>query len=68
MPDSQKEDLRQAVILLRYRTKNPSQHSKKYASYSTIAKVVRLTVYEVQHMCRKALLPAKRKTFEQRAR
>ena len=65
MPDSQKEDLRKAVILLRYRTKNPTQHSRKYASYSTIAQVVRLTVYEVQHMCRKALLPAKRKTFEQ---
>ena len=65
MSDSQKEDLRKAVILLRYRTKNPSQHSGKYVSYSTIAKVVRLTVYEVQHICRKALLPAKRKTFEQ---
>ena len=65
MSDSQKEVLRKAVILLRYRTKNPSQHSRKYVSYSTIAKVVRLTVYEVQHICRKALLPAKRKTFEQ---
>ena len=65
MAASQKEDLRKAVILMRYRTENPTQNSRKYASYSTIAQVVRLTVYEVQHMCRKALLPAKRKTFEQ---
>ena len=65
MPDSQKEYLHKAVSLMRFRTENPTQHSRKYASYSTIAKVVRLTVYEVQHICRKALLPAKRKTFEQ---
>ena len=68
MATSQQEEVRHAVLLMRFRTVKPTTHSWKYASYSAIAQVVRLTAYEVQHMCRKALLPAKRTTFEQVAR
>ena len=64
MPTSQRDDLRKAVTLMRFRTETPTKYSRKYATYSTIAKVVELTVYEVQHICRKALLPKKKITYD----
>ena len=63
MSEQHKKDLRRAVLLIRYRTDKPSINSRKYVSYRIISNIVSLTSYEVQHICRKALLPAKVITF-----
>jgi hypothetical protein len=64
-----KELLRQAVLQLRFKTTEPTTDSLKYRGYGKIAKSVRLTPYEVQHICRKATktkkaLSAKRLLFQ----
>ncbi len=44
-----------AVLLLRFRTSNPSKKPRKFCSYQGIATVVRLTYNQVQHICKQAL-------------
>ena len=46
---------KEAVLLLRFRTPNPSTNPRKFCSYQRIATVVRLTYNQVQHICKKAL-------------
>ena len=67
MDAKRKEDLRKAVILIRFRSLKPIVKSHKYTSYKTISEVVGLSVNEVQHICRKALIPKRVLTFSQRA-
>ena len=59
MDDERRSERRQAVLLLRFRSTEPSSSSRKYVTYRRIAAFVNLSVYEVQHICRKALLPTK---------
>ena len=61
-------ELRKAALLIRFRTSTPSAKSFKYVSYKIIAAMLNLTVNEVQHICRKALLPEKKITAEQLVR
>ena len=46
---------REAVLLLRFRTPNPSTNPRKFCSYQHIATIVRLTYNQVQHICKQAL-------------
>ena len=55
MDEKLKAELRNVVLLARYRTLKPTVKPFKYATYRIIAKLVNLTEYEVQHICRKAL-------------
>ena len=56
----QKADLREAVLLLRFKDTSPTPTSRKFFSYSTIAKVVSAPYNTVQHLCRQALKPTKK--------
>ena len=68
MTEKRKTELRAIVLLLRFRTNQPTVKSFTYASYKVIAGVLNLTWHEVQHICRKALQPAKILTPEKRVR
>ncbi len=68
MTEKQKTELKAIVLLLRFRTKQPTVKSFTYASYKVIAGVLNLTWHEVQHICRKALQPTKVITPEKRVR
>ena len=46
---------KEAVLLLRFRTPNPSTNPRKFCSYQRIATIVRLTYNQVQHICKQAL-------------
>ena len=50
-------ELREAALLLRFRTTKPTGKSFKYLSYKRIAGFLKLSEYEVQHICRKTLKP-----------
>ena len=54
--------------MLRFRTDQPTIKSRKFLPYRLIAKTLNMTQYEVEHICRKGLLPAKTTTFEKRVR
>ena len=64
----QKDELRLAALRIRFRTTTPTAKSYKYISYARIAATLNLTVNEVQHICRKALLPARKVTADQLVR
>ena len=53
------EQLRQATLMLRFRTTQPTSKSYKYLSYNVISKTLNLTQNEVQYICRKSLKPKK---------
>ena len=57
LPKQQQMELREAVLLLRFRCTRPTSASRKHAAYGTIAQVLQLTCNQVQHICRKALNP-----------
>ena len=57
MDSKKRADLRKAALLIRFRTARPTIKSRKYAAYKTIAMILNLTQNEVQHICRKALIP-----------
>jgi hypothetical protein len=57
MSDELQEQVRSIVLQLRFRTTKPTTKSYKYIGYARIAKAVRLTCYEIQHICRKAVCP-----------
>ena len=52
-------ELREAVLLLRFRCTGPTLGAHKYAAYSTIAQGLHMTYNQVQHICRTALRPTK---------
>ena len=60
--------LRKAALLIRFRTARPNIKSRKYATYKTIASILKLTQNEVQHICRKAFTPKKPLTSKQLVR
>ena len=68
MDNERKSQLREAVLLLRFRSSKPNISDRKYVSYKRIAAFVNLSVNEVQHICRKALLPKKPVTAKMRER
>ena len=55
-------------MLLRFREENPTKASKKYYSYAKIARILNLNPYEVQHLCRAALVPPKLANVEAQVR
>ena len=46
-----RRELRDAALLLRYRTATPGPGAPRYLGYKPIAKVLRLSVNQVQHLC-----------------
>ena len=42
-----KKQLRDATLLMRYRTTEPNDDSRRYLSYKVIAKALSLSVYQV---------------------
>ena len=68
MDTKQKEQLRVAVLLIRFRSMTPNTSSRKFATYKTISKSLNLTQNEVQHICRKALKKVKPPTAKQKER
>ena len=56
MSDTKRTELLKAVLLLRYRTTQPTSSSHKFLSYKNIADTLNLNYHVVQHLCRKALL------------
>jgi len=53
----QQAELREAVLLLRYRSSRPTPDARKYAAYSAIAGALRMPYNQVQHICRRASRP-----------
>ena len=68
MAKERKAALTSATLMIRFRTIQPLNDSCKYATYKQIAQALNLTVYEVQHICRKALLPKQKLSWDQRVR
>ena len=54
-----------SVLLLRFRTLEPSKGALKYCSYARIAKIVCLTYNQVQHICKRALVNAGKRPKKQ---
>jgi len=50
-----KEQMRMAVLLLRFRTPTPTQKSRTFKSYQCISKIVNLTYNSVQYICSQAV-------------
>ena len=59
LPKQHQAELREAVLLLRFRCTQPTAGARKYAAYSTIAQVLRISYNQVQHICRAVLKPIK---------
>ena len=57
-----KEEVRRAVLLLRYRTTEPRAGAAKYMSYARMSSVVGQPYNTVQHLCREALKTKRRKS------
>ena len=66
LSEEQKTVLRQTVLLLRFRDTLPTPTSRKFFSYSTIAKVVNTPYSTVQHLCRHALQPTNKQSLFKR--
>ena len=60
MPKQHQAELREAVLLLRFRCTQPTAGGHKYAAYSTIAQGLHISYNQVQHICRSALRPRKK--------
>ena len=58
---SLKAEIRDAVLLLRFRTTKPKVGCKDYSSYARISKALCVSYNTVQHVCRHALKKASRK-------
>ena len=56
-----KTEIRDAVLLLRFRTIKPKAGCTIYSSYARIARALRVNYNTVQHVCRHALKKASRK-------
>ena len=68
MDKERKDQLRKAVLLIRFRTIAPKVKSVKYSTHKVIAKALNLTENEVQHICRKVFFRKKLVSFDQMAR
>ena len=68
MDEKRKSEMLTAVLLIRYRTTTPTSKSKKYVSYKRIASTLNLTENEVQHICRKALMPTRKLSADMKVR
>ena len=68
MDEDKRQQLHKAALLIRFRTDEPTTKSRKYASYRLIAKILNLTCYEVEHICRKSILPKKELTINKQIR
>ncbi len=68
LPEKHQAELREAVLLLRFRSARPTPGALKYAAYSTIAQGLHMTYNQVQHICRTALRPAKPPTGDKLVR
>ena len=55
LPKQHQAELREAVLLLRYRCARHTPGARKYATYSTIAQGLQMPYNQVQHICRKAM-------------
>ena len=55
-----KEQMKTAVLLLRFRTTTPTQKSRKFKSYQCISRIVNLTCNSVQYICSQATQDAKK--------
>ena len=66
LSEEQKTVLRQTVLLLRFKDTLPTPTSRKFFSYSTIAKVVNTPYNTVQHLCQHALQPTKKQSLFKR--
>ena len=62
------DQLRQAALLLRFRSTTPTSKSRKYLSYIVISETLRLTHNEVSYICTKSLKPSKLPTLKKKAR
>ena len=56
------------MLLLRFRCTRPAPGAHKYATYDTIARALRMTYNQVQHICRTALRPTKKSIADQLVR
>ena len=68
LPQERRTALREAVLLLRFRSSEPAAKSAKYAAYASIARALGITYNEVQHICRRALKPSAPSTPEKQVR
>ena len=59
--------IKQSVLLLRFRTQEPTKKSYKYLSYRVISQALKLTVNEVQYICTKALKKPKVLTLKKKS-
>lgn len=66
LSEKQKTQLREAVLLLRFRDTSPTPTSQMFFSYNTIAKVVGTSYNTVQHLCRQSLKPTKKQSLFKR--
>jgi len=57
LPKQHQTEIKEAVLLLRFRSSRPTAKSAKYAAYARIAQALAITYNEVQHMCRSAVRP-----------
>ena len=64
----QHAELREAVLLLRFRCMKPATGAHKYATYGMIAQALRISYNQVQHICRAALMPDKTLSGDKLAR
>jgi len=55
-----KDQMKTAVLLLRFRTTTPTQKSFKFKSYQCISRIVNLTCRTVQYICTQATQDAKK--------
>ena len=59
LPQHKQAELRESVLLLRFRCMQPAVDARKYAAYGMIAQALRISYNQVQHICRAALRPGK---------
>ena len=59
LPKQHQAELREAVLLLRFRCTRPTPATHKHAAYGTIARGLSMPYNQVQHICRAALRPAR---------
>ena len=62
MEKKKQEEMTKMALLMRFRTTIPNEKTAKFISYKAIASILNLTINEVQHICRKSLLPKKKIT------
>ena len=60
LSNNMKEQMKTAVLLLRFRTTTPTQKSRKFKSYQCISRIVNLTCNSVQYICTQATQDAKK--------